>query len=109
MYAEDLELGLRAHDEGVDTALLARRAGACTAAGTRHAGRSTASRSSCSPSAGGSVVRERRGAAARRVDDLLQLTTFCDRLLLKRLAGRPAERERRQLASLLRYLLGRRA
>jgi hypothetical protein len=54
-------------------------------------------------------VRERRGQWRGRVDDLLQLTTFSDRLLLKRLTGRPAERERRQLASLVRYLLGRRA
>ena len=55
------------------------------------------------------VVRERRGQRRGRLDDLLQLTTFSDRLLLKRLTGRPAERERRQLASLVRYLLGRRA
>jgi N-acetylglucosaminyl-diphospho-decaprenol L-rhamnosyltransferase len=55
------------------------------------------------------VVRERRGTRRGRADDLLQLTTFSDRLLFKRLAGRPVERERRQLAALLRYLLGRRA
>ena len=35
-------------------------------------------------------VRERRGAARARRDDLLQLLTFADRLVLKRLSGRDA-------------------
>ena len=109
MYAEDLELGLRAHDERRRHDLLAGREGRSTAAA--HSARRAFDGEPFELLAERRrrVVRERRGRARQRVDDLLQLATFSDRLLLKRLAGRPAERERRQLASLLRYLLGRRA
>jgi GT2 family glycosyltransferase len=108
MYAEDLELGLRAHDEGVDTIFW-------PAARVVHSGAHSARRAfdgepfELLASRRRDVVRDRRGQRRGRVDDLLQLTTFSDRLLLKRLTGRPAERERRQLAALARYLLGRRA
>ena len=108
MYAEDLELGLRAHDSGVDTVFW-------PAARVIHTGAHSARRAfegepfELLAERRRRVVRERRGALRQRVDDLLQLATFSDRLLLKRLAGRPAGRERRQLAALLRYLLGRRA
>jgi N-acetylglucosaminyl-diphospho-decaprenol L-rhamnosyltransferase len=101
MYAEDLDLGLRAADAGVETWFW-------PAARVCHSGAHASG-----PAFGGEafellarrrreVVRERRGAARSRRDDLLQLLTFADRLLLKRLARRPAERERRQLAALRR-------
>ena len=102
MYAEDLDLGLRARDAGAGTLFW-------PAARVVHAG-AHSSRTAF----GGEpfellaarrreVVRARRGARRGRLDDLLQLVTFSDRLLLKRLAGRPAERERRQLAALLKH------
>jgi N-acetylglucosaminyl-diphospho-decaprenol L-rhamnosyltransferase len=103
MYAEDLDLGLRAADEGVETWFW-------PAARVRHGG-AHASRAAF----GGEpvdllarrrreVVRERRGPGRARRDDLLQLLTFADRLALKRLTGRNADRERRQLSALLRAL-----
>ena len=105
MYAEDLDLGLRASDEGVETWFW-------PAARVRHGG-AHASRAAF----GGEpvdllarrrreVVRERRGPGRARRDDLLQLLTFADRLALKRLAGRDADRERRQLSALLRAWRG---
>jgi N-acetylglucosaminyl-diphospho-decaprenol L-rhamnosyltransferase len=105
MYAEDLDLGLRAADAGVETWFW-------PAARVRHSGAH-----STGPTFGGEpfellahrrreVVRERRGAARARRDDLLQLLTFADRLLLNRLARRPADRERRQLTALLRARKG---
>jgi N-acetylglucosaminyl-diphospho-decaprenol L-rhamnosyltransferase len=107
MYAEDLELGLRARDQGIETVFW-------PAARVLHVGGHSTRRAF-----GGepfellaqrrrTVVRERRGAARARADDLLQAVTFADRLLLKRLAGRPADRERRQLAALLRTRRDRR-
>ena len=108
MYAEDLELGLRARRAGVPTVFW-------PAARVMHSGGHSARRVF-----GGepfellagrrrSVVREQRGAGRARVDDLLQALTFADRLVLKRLARRPAERERRQLSALLHSRLdGRR-
>jgi GT2 family glycosyltransferase/glycosyltransferase involved in cell wall biosynthesis len=101
MYAEDLELGLRARDAGVRTLFW-------PAARVVHSGGHSARRAF-----GGEpfellagrrreVVRARRGVGRARLDDLLQLATFSDRLVLKRLARRPANRERRQLAALLK-------
>jgi N-acetylglucosaminyl-diphospho-decaprenol L-rhamnosyltransferase len=101
MYAEDLDLGLRAREAGIATVFW-------PAARVMHSGGHSARRVF-----GGepfellaerrrTVVRERRGAGRARLDDLLQALTFADRLLLKRLARRPAERERRQLSALLR-------
>jgi glycosyltransferase involved in cell wall biosynthesis/GT2 family glycosyltransferase len=101
MYAEDLDLGLRASDAGVETWFW-------PAARVRHTGAHASG-----PAFGGEpfdllarrrreVVRERRGPGRARRDDLLQLLTFADRLALKRLRGRDAARERRQLAALLR-------
>jgi glycosyltransferase involved in cell wall biosynthesis/GT2 family glycosyltransferase len=98
MYAEDLELGLRACDVGVETwwwpdarlihhgehaarrrfggepfELLARQ---------RHA-----------------VIAERRGERAARWDDRLQVATFANRVALKAILGRANRRERLQLAA----------
>lgn len=101
MYAEDIDLGLRAADAGVETWFW-------PAARVVHQGGHSTRRAF-----GGEpfellaerrreVVRERRGPLRARADDLLQLLTFADRLALKRLARRDAGRERRQLAALLR-------
>jgi N-acetylglucosaminyl-diphospho-decaprenol L-rhamnosyltransferase len=99
MYAEDLELGLRARDSGVDTVFW-------PAARVMHSGGHSTRRAfdgepfELLAERRRDVVRARRGAGRGRADDLLQLATFSDRLLLKRLTGRPAERERRQLEAL---------
>jgi N-acetylglucosaminyl-diphospho-decaprenol L-rhamnosyltransferase len=100
LYAEDLDLGLRSADAGVETWFW-------PAARVRHAGAHSSRQAF-----GGEpfellarrrreVVRERRGDRRARADDLLQLLTFSNRLLLKRLAGRDAHRERRQLSALM--------
>jgi len=106
LYAEDMELGLRARDLGVETwwwpharvihyeahssrgrfggeafELLARQ---------RHA-----------------VVAERRGQAAARWDDRLQAATFANRIALKALLRRSNLRERRQLAAVRQAAGGR--
>ena len=101
MYAEDLDLGLRAADAGVESWFW-------PGARVRHEGAHASG-----PAFGGEpvellarrrreVVRERRGQARARRDDFLQLITFADRLALKQLTGRDARRERRQLAALMR-------
>jgi GT2 family glycosyltransferase/glycosyltransferase involved in cell wall biosynthesis len=101
MYAEDLELGLRAREAGVATVFW-------PAARVTHSGGHSSRRAF-----GGepfellaerrrTVVRERRGAGRARLDDLLQGLTFANRLLLKRLTRRETSRERRQLRALLR-------
>jgi N-acetylglucosaminyl-diphospho-decaprenol L-rhamnosyltransferase len=103
MYAEDLDLGLRAADAGIATWFW-------PAARVVHQGAHSSLRAF-----GGepfdllarrrrAVVLERRGPNRARLDDLLQLLTFADRLVLKRLAGRDAERERRQLAARARLV-----
>jgi N-acetylglucosaminyl-diphospho-decaprenol L-rhamnosyltransferase len=103
MYAEDLDLGLRAADAGIATWFW-------PAARVVHQGAHSSLRAF-----GGepfdllarrrrAVVLERRGRNRVRVDDLLQLLTFADRLVLKRLAGKDAERERRQLAARARLV-----
>ena len=99
LYAEDLELGLRAHDMGIRTWWWpharvvhheAHTAGAAFGgepidllARQRHA-----------------VVAERRGERAARWDARIQALTLADRILLKALLRRSTERERRQLAAL---------
>ncbi len=101
LYGEDLELGLRARDLGVQTwwwpharvvhheAHASRRA----FGGEPFELRARQRRA---------VVAERRGARAARGDDALQLATFASRAALKRALRRPAGRERRQLAALRR-------
>jgi N-acetylglucosaminyl-diphospho-decaprenol L-rhamnosyltransferase len=101
MYAEDLDLGLRAADEGVETwfwpATRVRHGGA-------HASRATFGGEPVDLLARRrrEVVGERRGKGRARRDGLMQLLTFADRLALKQLTGRDADRERRQLGALLR-------
>ena len=96
MYGEDMELGLRAGQLGVETWFWPR-------ARVRHAGAH-----STSAAFGGepiellarqrrAVVQERLGSRARAWDDLLQTLTFATRLALRALARRPYAREREQL------------
>jgi GT2 family glycosyltransferase len=99
LYGEDLELGLRAAELGVETWFWPQ-------AGIVH------HRSASTERAFGGepferlarqrrrVVEERLGRGRRRLDDWLQLVTFADRIALKALLRRPHERERRQLAAL---------
>jgi glycosyltransferase involved in cell wall biosynthesis/GT2 family glycosyltransferase len=100
MYAEDLDLGLRAADAGIETWFW-------PAARVNHAGAHASARAF-----GGEpfdllarrrreVVSERRGGGAARRDELLLALTYADRMLLKRLTGRDGARERRQLEALL--------
>jgi GT2 family glycosyltransferase/glycosyltransferase involved in cell wall biosynthesis len=99
MYAEDLDLGLRAADAGIETWFRP------DARVLHHGAHST------EPAFGGepfellaqrrrSVIEERRGKSRRRIDDVLQALTFANRIALKQLARRDAGRERRQLAAL---------
>lgn len=103
MYAEDLDLGLRAADAGIETWFW-------PAARVVHAGAHSTRRVyggepyELLASRRREVVRERRGPRRARADDLLQLLTFADRLLLKRLSGRDTHNERRRLAALLRLM-----
>jgi N-acetylglucosaminyl-diphospho-decaprenol L-rhamnosyltransferase len=99
MYGEDLELGLRAAEHGVETwfwphaRVLHERAHSTQRvfggepfdlmAERRHA-----------------VIEERRGSARR--DDLIQAATFANRIVLKALLRQPTERERSQLKALLK-------
>jgi N-acetylglucosaminyl-diphospho-decaprenol L-rhamnosyltransferase len=96
LYGEDLDLGLRAADAGVETwfrpdaRVLHHRAQSSgrafggepfdLLATQRHA-----------------VMSERRGAGRARLDDLLQAATFADRIALKTLGRRDSAREREQL------------
>lgn len=99
MYGEDLELGLRASDHGVETwfwptaRVLHKGAHSTRAAFGGEAFELLARQRR-------DVVARRRGPRRQRVDDLQQLATFANRVGLKRLLRRPAERERLQLAAL---------
>jgi N-acetylglucosaminyl-diphospho-decaprenol L-rhamnosyltransferase len=101
LYGEDLELGLRASEEGVETWFW-------PSARIRHEGAHTTSRAF-----GGEafellarqrrdVVAKRRGKARARLDDWLMLATLADRIALKSMLRRPTELERRRLAALRR-------
>jgi N-acetylglucosaminyl-diphospho-decaprenol L-rhamnosyltransferase len=100
MYGEDLELGLRAADQGVQTwfwpgaRVLHHRAHSSSQAFggepfERHAqGRHDA-------------VAACRGQRAATLDDAAQALTFGSRMALKTILGRDAARERRQLRALI--------
>lgn len=100
LYAEDMDLCLRAADAGVETWF-------CPGARVLH----HEARSSAAAFGGEAVellARQRRTVTARRrgplraaVDDLALLVTYADRAALKALSGRPRARERRQLQALL--------
>jgi N-acetylglucosaminyl-diphospho-decaprenol L-rhamnosyltransferase len=100
MYAEDLDLGLRASDAGIETwfwpdaRVVHRRAHAARRAFRGEPFGLLARRRR-------EVVRKWRGRRREEVDDWTQLVTFANRMALKALLGRSATRERRQLAALL--------
>ena len=101
LYGEDLELGLRAGDEGIETwwwpqarvihheSHSARR----VFGGEPYDLLATQRRS---------VIAKARGERAVRWDDRLQLATFANRLALKTATGRAASAERQRLAALRR-------
>jgi GT2 family glycosyltransferase len=101
LYAEDLDLGLRAREAGIETWF-------------RPAARVVHHQSHTTTKAFGGepferLARQRHDVVARRLgeraaarDDALQALTFANRVALKRLLGRPADREREQLAAVRR-------
>ena len=99
LYGEDLDLGLRAADAGVETwfwphaRVLHKRAHTTRRAFDGEPFELLASRRR-------KVVRSRRGHTRRRLDDAVQAVTFADRIALKTLFRRDTARERRQLAAL---------
>jgi N-acetylglucosaminyl-diphospho-decaprenol L-rhamnosyltransferase len=99
MYAEDLELGLRAAEQGVETwfwpgaRVLHKRAHSTHDAFGGEPFDLLAERRRA-------VVEQRRGSAGR--DDLIQAATFANRIALKTALRRPREREKAQLRALLR-------
>jgi N-acetylglucosaminyl-diphospho-decaprenol L-rhamnosyltransferase len=99
MYGEDLELGLRAAAEGIETWFW-------PTARVRHGG-AHATRPAFGGEPFGRLARARHDVVAKRMgtsrshrDDRAQALTFASRWFYKRALGRGAERERRQLAAL---------
>ncbi len=99
LYGEDLELGLRAAQAGVQTWFW-------PAARVVHHG-AHAARAEFGGEPFDRLARARHDVVARRlgrrraaIDDRAQAVTFASRLAAKRVLGRPAERERRQLRAL---------
>ena len=101
LYAEDLDLGLRAADAGIETwfwpdaRVVHHRAHSSSWAFDGVPFELLARRRR-------EVVRKWRGARRESVDDAFQLTTFAARLALKGAVGRSVTRERRQIEALLR-------
>ena len=101
LYAEDLDLGLRATDAGISTwfwphsRVLHKRAHSTAQAFTGEPFELLAERRRA-------VVGQRRGATARHRDDLIQAATFANRIALKTALRKPAAREKRQLSALRR-------
>jgi glycosyltransferase involved in cell wall biosynthesis/GT2 family glycosyltransferase len=96
LYGEDLELGLRASEHGVQTWLWP------AARVVHHRAHSSAPAFGGEPferlaAARHDVVRRRLGRRRARLDDALQALTFGSRIALKTALRRPAERERAQL------------
>jgi GT2 family glycosyltransferase len=99
MYGEDLELGLRAAQSGIETWFW-------PAARVLHHGAHSTHRAFAGEPFE-LIARARHVAVSRRLgpqraalDDRAQALTFASRIVLKRALGRPAERERRQLSAL---------
>jgi GT2 family glycosyltransferase len=99
MYSEDLELGLRARQSGVETWFWP--------SGTvlHHGGHASFAAFGGEPferqaRARHDVVRRRLGPGAAAVDDAQQALTFASRIAYKRALRRPWSRERRQLQAL---------
>ncbi|MFL5886259.1 MAG: glycosyltransferase family 2 protein, partial [Thermoleophilaceae bacterium] len=99
LYSEDLDLGLRATDAGIETWFWP------SGQILHHGAHSTERAFGGEPfellaSRRREVVRRWRGRRRQTVDDWVLLATYANRLALKTLLRRPAERERRQLAAL---------
>ena len=100
MYGEDLDLGLRARQGGVQTWLWP------SARVVHHRAHSSARAFDGEPfellaRARREVVARRLGRTRAAVDDRSQALTFASRIAVKEALGRPAARERRQLEALL--------
>ena len=101
MYGEDLELGLRAAEHGIETwfwpqaRVLHHRA---------HSSRREFGGEPFELLAAGrrNVVSRRLGRSRAALDAAAQATTFASRIAVKRALGRPVQRERRQLTALSR-------
>ena len=101
LYGEDLDLGLRARDAGIDiwfsphARVLHHRARSSEQAfGGEPFGMLATQRRA--------VVSERRGKLRARLDDALQALTFADRIAIKTLGRRDTTRERSQLRAVLK-------
>jgi GT2 family glycosyltransferase len=101
LYAEDLDLGLRAREAGIETWFWP------AARVVHHQSHATTKAFGGEPFE--RLARQRHNVVARRLgeraaarDDALQALTFANRVALKRLLGRPADREREQLAAVRR-------
>jgi N-acetylglucosaminyl-diphospho-decaprenol L-rhamnosyltransferase len=99
MYGEDLELGLRAAEAGIATWFWP------SSRILHHGAHSTTPAFGGEPferlaSARRDVVGRRYGRRRTAVDDAVQAVTFATRIAAKRLLGRSAARERRQLEAL---------
>ncbi|MFL5858913.1 MAG: glycosyltransferase, partial [Solirubrobacteraceae bacterium] len=101
LYAEDLDLGLRAREAGIETWFWP------SARVVHHQSHTTTKAFGGEPFE--RLARQRHDVVARRLgeraaarDDALQALTFANRAALKRLLGRPAVREREQLAAVRR-------
>jgi GT2 family glycosyltransferase/glycosyltransferase involved in cell wall biosynthesis len=106
LFAEDLELGLRAADAGVETwfwpeARVLHRGGHSTGRAFGGEPFELLARNRRA------VIAERLGEGRARLDDWLQLATFANRMALKTLLGRGGTRERAQLQAQL-VVLGER-
>jgi GT2 family glycosyltransferase len=101
MYGEDLDLGLRAGDGGIETWFRP------DARVIHHHAHSTREHFGGEPyellaRRRRAVVAERRGRRRVILDDLLQAATFADRIAFKALTRRDTTREREQLRALRR-------
>jgi N-acetylglucosaminyl-diphospho-decaprenol L-rhamnosyltransferase len=101
LFAEDLDLGLRASQQGIQTWFWPE------ARVLHHRAHSTAREFGGEPfelraRARHDVVARRLGRRSARLDDAVQAATFASRIAVKRALRRPAEREVRQLAALTR-------
>jgi N-acetylglucosaminyl-diphospho-decaprenol L-rhamnosyltransferase len=106
LYAEDLDLGLRAQRAGVETwfwpeaSVLHHGARSTTAAfGSEPFARLATSRHE--------VIQRRLGRRAAAADVAVQTVTFASRIALKRLAGRDFRREREQLRAVGEIVSGK--
>jgi N-acetylglucosaminyl-diphospho-decaprenol L-rhamnosyltransferase len=105
LYAEDLDLGLRAAHAGVETwfwpyaRVLHKRAHSTAEAFGGEPFELLAQRRR-------TVIEERTGSGARDRDDLIQAATFANRIALKTILGKSSIREKSQLRALLRARRG---